>query len=182
MILNTHTSENDRAHALGRLPTRKTAVGAPLPGGARDLSRRNARIPAWLEPAGHLDTPRVSRIEVCAPRRWLAAGVTVALLLLAGLAQAATLTVINNADAGPGSLRQAIRGAAAGDTIQFDMTQAVTFYDGTAVLGTSRLGWDGTARLTTCALAKGSHPITAKFTDGTYFASSTSSVLTEVVQ
>lgn len=45
--------------------------------------------------------------------------VTMSLLTIAGLAQAATAIVTNSADSGVGSLRQAISDAASGDTINF---------------------------------------------------------------
>ena len=54
-------------------------------------------------------------------------------LCLAWTASAATLTVTNSADAGPGSLRQAIADAAAGDTIAFDASltnQTITLTNG----------------------------------------------------
>jgi hypothetical protein len=38
-----------------------------------------------------------------------------------GIASSDTLTVVNTNDDGPGSLRQAIADAAAGDTIDFDL-------------------------------------------------------------
>lgn len=44
----------------------------------------------------------------------------------AGVAQAATLTVTTTADTGPGSLRQTIANAAAGDTIEFAVTGTIT--------------------------------------------------------
>jgi predicted outer membrane repeat protein len=61
--------------------------------------------------------------------RWFGIGAALGLLLAPGLAQADTYTVVNNADSGPGSLREAIDTANANpgaDTIKFDMTQVVS--------------------------------------------------------
>ncbi|KAB2928927.1 MAG: hypothetical protein F9K25_11785 [Candidatus Contendobacter sp.] len=72
----------------------------------------------------HADLPVVSAALRLSHRP---AALALALLaLVIGLAcmtrpaQAATLTVINNNDGGPGSLRQVIVDASAGDTITFD--------------------------------------------------------------
>jgi hypothetical protein len=62
-------------------------------------------------------------------------------------------------------------------------TGSVQFMDGVSLLGTSQaLSGTGTATLTTSALAAGTHPITAVYTnvDGN-FKGSTSSVVTQVV-
>jgi LPXTG-site transpeptidase (sortase) family protein len=67
--------------------------------------------------------------------RWLAILLCLSLLLgtqpVQGV-QAATFTVTNLLDSGPGSLRQAIAGATAGDTIEFSVT-------GTIILNTGQL-------------------------------------------
>src|SRR5690349_4992725 len=60
-------------------------------------------------------------------RRTLAVGIGLLSLLCGGRAQAITThIVINNADSGPGSLRQAIFDAASGEAIGFDMTKVVS--------------------------------------------------------
>jgi hypothetical protein len=59
-------------------------------------------------------------------------------------------------------------------------TGAVTFKDGTTVLGTKRLS-SGKATLTTSALAAGKHSITAVYGGDADFAGSTSPVLTQTV-
>jgi hypothetical protein len=58
---------------------------------------------------------------------------SVAVLLLAGPAQAATITVTSNADSGNGSLREAIGVAAPGDTIDF-LAQNITVTSGGLVI------------------------------------------------
>ena len=63
-------------------------------------------------------TPRTSRLSLC-----LAA---LPLLAAASAAQAATLTVTNLADSGPGSLRQAVLDAASGDVIEFGLAGDIT--------------------------------------------------------
>ncbi len=62
-------------------------------------------------------------------------------LALAGGAQAATLTVTNNADSGAGSLRQALADAANGDTIDFSGPMTITL--GTALDVSSGVTVDG---------------------------------------
>src|SRR5260370_29559652 len=49
--------------------------------------------------------------------RWLTTGAALGLLLFTGMAQAATLTVLNNGDSGADTLRGVIAGASAGDTL-----------------------------------------------------------------
>src|SRR5438128_12410435 len=59
--------------------------------------------------------------------------VVIAVLLLAATtmsAHAATITVINTNDSGPGSLRQALANANNGDTINFAVTGAITLTSG----------------------------------------------------
>ena len=60
-------------------------------------------------------------------------------------------------------------------------TGAITFLDGTTVLGVGSINASGIATFTTSSLAIGSHPITASFAGDTNFTASTSAVLTEVV-
>ena len=55
------------------------------------------------------------------------------LLACSDFASAATITVTNNNDSGPGSLRQAIANSSPGDTIDFDSSlsgQTITFTSG----------------------------------------------------
>jgi len=59
-------------------------------------------------------------------------------------------------------------------------TGTVTFYDGATALGASNLS-NSSAQLTTSSLAVGSHSITAKYSGDLYFASSTSSAVTQMV-
>ena len=74
------------------------------------------------------------------PRLWgLLCGLTLAVAQLfspaaVGIAQAATVTVSNTADSGPGSLRQAIADAAAGDTITFGVNGTITLTSGELVI------------------------------------------------
>ena len=60
-------------------------------------------------------------------------------------------------------------------------TGTVTFFDGTTSLGTGTLNASGVATLGTSALGVGSHSITANYGGDSNFASSTSTVLTQVV-
>lgn len=61
-------------------------------------------------------------------------------------------------------------------------TGTVTFYDGTMALGTATLGANLTATYATSALAVGTHPITAVYSGDTANVTSTSAVLSQVVQ
>ncbi len=58
----------------------------------------------------------------------------------------------------------------------------VTFYDGNAVLATATLGDNGAATFATSSLAIGTHALKAILATGSYFASSSSPVVNEVVQ
>jgi hypothetical protein len=71
-------------------------------------------------------------------RRWTPVFVALA-LLPHSLVHAATLTVLNLADSGPGSLRQAIADAAPGDTISFatNVTGTITLTSGELRVGKS---------------------------------------------
>lgn len=66
---------------------------------------------------------RRPRIGAC--RHFIALGLALGLLAF-GAAQAATITVRSNADAGAGSLRQALIDATPGDTIDFSPTAVPT--------------------------------------------------------
>ncbi len=74
------------------------------------------------------------------PRLWgLLCGLTLVVAQLftpagMGTAHAATVTVSNTADSGPGSLRQAIADAAAGDTITFGVNGTITLTSGELVI------------------------------------------------
>ena len=61
-------------------------------------------------------------------------------------------------------------------------TGTVSLFDGTTNLGTSTLDGSGAATLTTASLAVGTHSITAKYSGDGNFWTSTSSVLSQVVQ
>src|SRR5689334_11966455 len=63
-------------------------------------------------------------------QRAIASLAFLAALLLATPSRAATNTVTTTADSGPGSLRDAIAAAAAGDTINFAVTGAITLTSG----------------------------------------------------
>ena len=58
-------------------------------------------------------------------------------------------------------------------------TGIVTFYDGTAPLGTGTLNAQGVATFTASALSEGSHSITATYNGDAIFSGSTSAVLTQ---
>ena len=62
----------------------------------------------------------------------------IAVLLLAATtmsAQAATITVTNTNDSGPGSLRQALANANNGDTINFTVTGTISLFSGELGIG-----------------------------------------------
>ena len=65
--------------------------------------------------------------------------------------------------------------------LPFSPTGLVTFQDGTTVLGTGTLDSNGTATLSTFALASGYHAITATYQGVPHFAGSTSPVLNQLV-
>ena len=71
---------------------------------------------------------------------WLSRSLALLFCLMVGLAlpvrpaQAATITVTNTDDNGPGSLRQAIADAAAGDTITFGVNGTITLTSGELVI------------------------------------------------
>lgn len=66
-------------------------------------------------------------------------------------------------------------------TVAGTLTGAVTFMNGTTVLGSPTINTTGVAALSTSALVAGSHSITALYSGNPTFASSTSTVLTQRV-
>jgi hypothetical protein len=79
--------------------------------------------------------------------RWLLAGIV--LLFLTIPAWAATITVTNLNDSGPGSLRQAIIDASPGDTINFSVTGTITLTSGELVINkTLTISGPGASQLT----------------------------------
>jgi hypothetical protein len=66
-------------------------------------------------------------------------------------------------------------------TVAAGATGAVTFRDGTAILGTGTLNAAGIATFTTSTLAIGSHPITAAYAGDTSYSTATSAVLNQVI-
>jgi len=71
---------------------------------------------------------------------------------------------------------------AAGEGFKVTPTGTVTFFDGSTNLGTSHLNASAQATLSTSALTVGTHSITATYNGDTNFASSTSSVVSQLVQ
>ena len=69
---------------------------------------------------------------------------------------AATLTVTSLADAGPGTLRQAIADATSGDTIDFTVTGNIEITNGTLLIGKSiQISGPGPSRLAVVATTWG---------------------------
>jgi endonuclease/exonuclease/phosphatase family metal-dependent hydrolase len=96
------------------------------------------------------------------------------------LAQAATTTSLASS-ANPSNLGQSVTftatvSSAAGGT----PTGTVTFLDGTTTLATESLS-GGVATFTTSSLAAGTHPITAAYGGATFYSTSTSGALSQVV-
>jgi len=69
-----------------------------------------------------------------------------------------------------------------GEGFQVTPTGTVTFFDGTTNLGTSNLNASAQARLSTSTLTVGTHTLTATYNGDSNFASSTSSVVNQLVQ
>jgi len=87
--------------------------------------------------------------------------------------------------ANPSSFSQAVTFTAtvkASQFFQFQPTGTVTFFDGTNNLGSATLSSSAVATLTTSTLAIGTHSITATYNGDSNFGSSTSPVLSQVVQ
>jgi hypothetical protein len=83
----------------------------------RKTVSRNSPLNSWKEMKGSFMSQRIFNSNTC---RILFATCLSALCLIALSTQAATITVINGNDSGPGSLRQALADANDGDTINFD--------------------------------------------------------------
>ncbi len=71
---------------------------------------------------------------------------------------------------------------ATGEGFKVTPTGTVTFFDGSTNLGTSNLNTSAQATLTTSTLTVGTHSITATYNGDSNFASSTSSVVSQLVQ
>ena len=98
----------------------------------------------------------------------------------------ATIVTVAKA-AGSVTLTSSVNPASMGQTITFTAvantgaTGAITFLDGTTVLGVGAINASGIATFTTSSLAIGSHPITASFSGDTNFSAGTSAVLNQVI-
>jgi hypothetical protein len=105
----------------------------------------------------------------------------VAVLLNASLAPTTTaLTSSPN----PSNFDQSVTFTATATSEGFKVTPtgSVTFFDGTTNLGTSNLNASAQATLTTSTLTVGTHSITATYNGDSNYASSTSSVVNQLVQ
>ena len=89
-------------------------------------------------------------------------------------ASVVTLTSSTN----PAAFNQLITFSA---SVHSGATGAVTFLDGSTILGTGALNASGVATFSTSTLTIGSHPITASFGGDSNYSSSTSSVLAQVI-
>lgn len=81
----------------------------------------------------------------------------------------------------PAAFGQSVTFTATVNGVALTPTGTVTFMDGATTLGSGTVNGSGQATLTTAALALGSHSITAVYGGNTLYASSTSSVLTQIV-
>ena len=89
---------------------------------------------------------------------------------------------VNPLSAGASLHLTAIVALAPGAEADGALLGAVTFHDGSAVLGSSPMNSTGQATLTVSTLSVGTHAITATFAGATNYAASTSNTLNEVVQ
>jgi hypothetical protein len=87
-------------------------------------------------------------------------------------------TVTLTSSANPAAFDQLVTFSA---TVHAGATGLVTFLDGSIILGTGALNAAGVATFSTSALMIGSHPITASFGGDSHYSSSTSSVLTQMI-
>ena len=102
-----------------------------------------------------------------------------------------TVTVIVMADGTTVSLSSSANPAAPGQSVVFTATVAgsqgmmptgaVTFFDGSAVLGTAALGSAGVATFSAASLSVGGHGVTASYAGDASSAASASAVLMETV-
>ena len=95
---------------------------------------------------------------------------------------AATTTVVESSDASSvfGQNVTLHRDGDPGGFVGSDAGRRVEFFDGLSSLGTATLV-DGVGELSTVALSVGDHDVTAVFTDGAEFSTSTSEILTQTV-
>ena len=102
----------------------------------------------------------------------------------------APVTVVVNATPTTASVAASSQQIAAGTVVTFTSNVAsnsgtpfggVTFYDGTAVLGTSSLKADGSCTFSTASLSVGTHNIVATYNANATFAASTSPVVVVTV-
>jgi len=93
----------------------------------------------------------------------------------------ASVTNVLGSSANPAYVGAAVTFTATVSSTSGMPTGAVSFYDGTTLLGSSTLS-SGTATFATSTLAAGSHSITAAYVGNSNFEATTSSALTEVVE
>lgn len=110
-------------------------------------------------------------LSLCGKYAWLAG-----LVCITGAYASVNVTL--SATPNPSLSGQAV---ALGATVSpADQTGKVTFYDGSAILGTASI-INGVANLTTTSLGAGLHPVYARFVDGTNEPSNPSNTVSQVV-
>jgi len=124
-------------------------------------------------PAGTSDTVVVKYLGNIS---FLASSATLTQTILQG-ATTTTLTSSSN----PAVYAEPITFTANVGSISGNPTGTISFLDGTTTLGMASLNIGGSASITVSNLSVGSHPITAVYSGNTSFSSSTSSLLTQVV-
>ena len=99
------------------------------------------------------------------------------------MVSAANTVTVLTATPNPAILGQAVTLTAtvSASHLSGGLSGAVTFLDGSTVLGSGKLGGNGTASLTTTLLSLGTHSLTASYGGSTSFASSTSGVVKELI-